>query len=363
MTTGSNEKRDCEVSDIRADRLLNAIDFEIGLSERRNQRPGWTLWAIFGSLGVLVWALFNLLEQQIPSFNTIAVVALLVFLFFDSVRQFATICSPFSTSGSGRLWTVGSMIGTARQLILLHLLRAVLILYLAWCERWCAPGAFHAVVINYGFSFVFFAVALVISFTDLIAPSTTASASRWVVKIFELFGLALKGCALTGFLEAAIRWNLANVHSLRIAGLFVVGLWLLERISSPIHPPLEEKLVDLRRNLALDKIDVPSAAGQFDVIVTGLKVSHVLQREVSNLLASLESSAVDSQLAASEMRALFALIAGLRDGKTDPSQAAVMAKAISGSYQRHLDHSVTELEDSQKGYLERVVHFTPLLSS
>ncbi len=352
MTGKSNEQRDGEMPATRADRLLNAIDFEIGLSERRNQRPGWTRWAIYGSIGVLSWTLLSLFEKRIPFYNSITVVVLLAFLLFDFVTKLAEILAPFSDSDSRTLQSAGKTIGTARQLILLHLLREVLILYLAWSERWCAPHAFYAVLVNYGFASLLFAGALAISFTDVIIPTNTTGPAKWTRQIFELVGLTLKGLAMTGFLLAAIHWHLIEPHNLRIAGLFVVGVWLLERIAFPIHPPLENTLVDLRRSLAFDKINVTSATGQFDVIVTGLKVSHVLQREISTLLASFEESAANSQLAATETKALSALIAGLRDRKTDLDQTPVVHAAIAASVAQHLDIAVAKLESSKKGYIK-----------
>jgi len=76
--------------------FLNYIDSEINTLQNEIHQPGWTKWAIMGSIASLFWLLLNEFEEDIYSLSTIFAILFITFLvktFIDTLIQFTTSTS------------------------------------------------------------------------------------------------------------------------------------------------------------------------------------------------------------------------------------------------------------------------------
>src|SRR5438128_1279564 len=78
------------------ERVLNALDFEIGQITSEQQRPGWTMWAIYGGLASTLWFLCDLWEKGgVTPLKTLQV--FLIFSVFVEIARQLPRLFPVST--------------------------------------------------------------------------------------------------------------------------------------------------------------------------------------------------------------------------------------------------------------------------
>jgi hypothetical protein len=272
------------------DRVLAELDFEINQITSEHQRPGWTTWAIYGSLVTLLWLLADQFDKEDLDLIRVAQFFLILSLLLEIVRQlhrflpvvkiaelkpkrdpsprFISIVKGFSISG-----------------LLLHALRFVsittLILFLAIKVPWPVTGI---LLLYYGTYTLFVLIAVVTMYvTDLASLHIKPRATQDITKKRYY---TVWSCAIVALSIGSV-FHLSSVFAYYVPGesstdLRTAGLLLLITFLVPLVPeesknrPLLLRLREIRRELAFGLIDLEEAVHQADSALAGIPVDEML---------------------------------------------------------------------------------------
>lgn len=265
--------------------LIHFLDSEIEFIKDRRQQPGWTKWAINGSLATSFWLLLNELEKtKIPSLITIIQCLILFSLLSDLIFSLRNILleSESNYEVTGRFF-ISNQLAKSRLTLVLIFIRYIFILLFINLSNYTFLGAsLVGYIINGWFAFAYF-IALVLSFLNIPIPNKmkqTGSKINFLL-IITMFA--------TGYTTSLYLYNLFGqpeiITGIRIGGLVATIYYLLILISKiSIKSPLMESLVNIRRELSLGHLEYQTAVEQVDIVVAGLKISDVLQEYVGNIV-------------------------------------------------------------------------------
>lgn len=257
--------------------LLKFLDAEIQTIFERQSRQGWNAWALLGSIAALGWLLLERLQVGAYSIENVSRLALVIAVIIISFSTIKSFFIPESTTGkSGRfrymdVYQFGSIIlGTAYcglyTWIVLSYSKDISIV-----ATWFLVGFFVFVAL------LLFGFGLLARFSRI---PMAVSSSPWGWK-----GKAFSGLFVLGLLMATSSFWFAlgkiTFDDFRIALLFTVLGELIGRlVSTNKDAPVVQSLIEIRRDLALERIDVRGAINQTDIVLAGMQVGDVLKNEV-----------------------------------------------------------------------------------
>lgn len=258
--------------------LLGVIDAEVELILKKQTWHGYTTWALIGAFAALSWLLLSILEHGNYSGARAMRVLLclqLLYVSFSLLRHSFFSTNPSNTSLRFRYVDV-------------YELRASLVAFL-----YCATCTFILVKYfdNAGQIPKLFLMGL-FGFLGLVLPATVllslfrvpvssvVTAPKWLGKLaftVTVVGILL---ALQSLIES-IDIGAITFDDFRIALLLSVLGELggrLTRVSKDF--PTLQSLILIRREFALEKIDIRAAINQTEVALAGMRVNDVLQEDI-----------------------------------------------------------------------------------
>jgi len=270
--------------------FLRFLDSEISRVTESAKRPGWTNRGILVALAGLFWLLTEELSKRAFDTSTIArLVVVLVSAFlgvgigltlFDVAphtnphqpKRFLFSAQIYSRIGPGGLCM--SMFAVGMALLAWHYRANTGLLYV------------HLAVLTY--SLLAF-LALIVLFMGGLGIPLEQTRPRWQVYwddasrgyCFLAFGTAAVGYA-SALLELPSRPTMVD---LRLAAILTAtALLLIQAVDISSVPPLLDTLVEIRRNLALDKVTLIEARASAERALLGLQASDVLQSDIKAIL-------------------------------------------------------------------------------
>lgn len=271
------------------DEIIHFLDAEI-LSVRADiQRPGWTKWAIWGSLGTLTWILLEQLENPKHSPNIIFFLVIAGAFLFDMINGYYTFTensrkdnlrpNRFSDFSSHRNWRAMSALEIVKHLALLYLtnqISPILPLGLIICSY----------LLNLFFLFVYVMSFFLTFFHLTVGSHSTEPGWKFNLTFCLLFFSGVFFIGQTGLKFISSPTLLVD---LRIAGLVLILMQLaivLARLDK--DSPTLQSLVEIRRDLILNQISEETASNQIEELLLGQQSARVIQQKTEHILHESE---------------------------------------------------------------------------
>lgn len=300
------------------DRLLRVLDCEIEEAHRRRAWPGWTPWMLLTATAALVWAgIGHMRDAHEPTVVTVAALAtLLVVEVVEGVRALLRLRE--HDVPDSRVLVSGDLLRLERPALLIQVLYVGLIW---WAMLSLAPGVPYparVAILAWAAQLGLWAlVAFGYSFWPVPVPEGVTSFSIW-----RLFGLGipvlLAASALIGC-GACLRH--ASLDGLQAGLLFGAAAGLFLKVANESQEsPLFDTLVELRRDILLQRIEPTEAAERVRVVLAGMHLEDYVQHDARQMLRSME----DMRPALERFRPVLAAMrqqaALLSDGQVDRYQ-------------------------------------------
>jgi hypothetical protein len=331
---------------------IHLLDSEINDIQNEEQRNGWNQWVLLGAIGGLLWLLTGELEKANTDWTSVVKIVLAGLLLIDTTKWVAFLLySDLNPGSEVRFRWSHHHFGTNRLLAILELLRAILIMLLAFSSSLFDWKFLIPISVSYITLSFLLIIVLIGSFAPLFAVTNRRNRWTYVFVATLLLPLVL---AIPSLLPMIPPLNQNHVSEFRIGGLiagisFLLPMMIRTTGTSLVVPLLKE----LRRKLIAGRISAPNAVYEAEVISGGMQVADALKDDFLNMLALLEQ--IDEQthnaaLAISSMKENFP--------RSDDDAQTVAEKlkthvALKDNYKSFLDQRARLLKEHK----HQVEHF------
>jgi len=263
------------------------LDAEINNLRSDIQRPGWTKWAILGSVATLTWLL--LLQIELGTYLVRNVIVLLL-VFSLVIQFFGTTRTALDVTGSGhtpntRFFNMDSF--TRNRVGFALFIGQLTFLVFVVARFYQAAGTLTTVIALSALLPLLFAgivtfVMLSINYPFPINPKRVRS-----VKIFPVTVSALSAMAVWRYIDfLRIQPSTVTVADIRLA-LLAAGIFglIYMLVNVPRGNVMLDSLIMTRRQFVLGEINLDMAIVQTDISLAGLRAHDVLEEHVGKLLS------------------------------------------------------------------------------
>lgn len=336
------------------DRLLRLLDFEIEKLRSEDKQPGWTIWALLGSLATIIWLLLRQFPQNNLSWPNIFSLVLFVSICLDTITFLYKVClvNEETSPIEPRFGYTKTLFSTKRALGLLEFLRIIILLvilyFTAMPKLYSLPLWFL-----YSSSAALSLIFLILTFFRLpisLSPNLHLCSKVSIVIIF----VGLPTLGLVGLSkELFMKNSLPTIPEWRIAGLLFAIMSLLSLLAKTQQQShLLPILLNLRRDLVLEKIDIASAKQQIDIALTGLRVDHIFQEDVSKVLWHLNERNIAYKHISDQLKLVEKMLSRIEDNTAKEDDLTV-ARSLKDSIKSNLVRANTARK-SEKNTAEKI---------
>jgi hypothetical protein len=265
--------------------LIELINRETDQFAIEQKRHGWTTWALLGALATLIWVFIDQAPFALVNWQ---VVGLLFFSLALTIDLTATYCSIISTQHrhlpEEPRFVLTSLIGAARISLLVRLIIYFTLFLVSINLRVHVIGiAKILVLLSLGLYILTGLIGLIVSYRQI---PISKSQIRRRAGLVSLLAAAPMTIALIGYYVALIKnFSSFGQTDLKVAVILtLVGCVVVLMADLPISSPILPSLISIRRDLALDKIDIDWAARQIDIALSGMRVGDILQENIKEIL-------------------------------------------------------------------------------
>lgn len=268
--------------------LLNA-EIEYLLSSK--QRSGITHWALLAAIAAISWMLLLNLEEFVPNSKLTAIYFLLFSFFVDGIGYIFSILKPKNYSSGELRYNLTSQFAAQQRSIIFGLLLSIFIISLS-AVIILSINLYVAILIfiSYGITIILSIFALYMSQN----PKPIVINEKWSGKIVKLKPILWVSAA---FLVIGY-WEIFKILSvnleltiIKFSISFVVLTYLLKQYYAlEASSPLINTLINLRRNLHLENIEIKTAQNEIEIALFGLKTSDLFQKEINSLLEEFDTA-------------------------------------------------------------------------
>jgi hypothetical protein len=282
------------------DRLVGEIDVEIARIQSEETEHGVTRWALLLALGTTLWLALDALGQ-IPGRRPTWVHLEFILGFclaLDALRSVSVLLHSSNDAflqDAGRYHFTRVAMGSRRRPLANMTARGLL---LCAAAIWLSDGPLRvwSVVWPYGFVAIASALFLILSRLDVPIPAwrqvPRAKLAKVITALFwGSIPASMAGAALSHVLVCWVLWeaHAVGVADVQFSGLVVGAAEVVSRLSATgANSMMLGLLRRLRRDLSLGKLDVTSAAHEFEVAVMGMTFSDLVQEDVAKILRLFE---------------------------------------------------------------------------
>jgi len=290
---------------------LNVIDFEIERIESEQSRPGWTLWAVYGTIASLLWLLGNEYEKGHVDIFNVAQLLLVLWIVRDvvhySTRQLAPVRhrpypSPKRFVPATAHFSPSEMFFYWIRFVALFFLSLLLMSKIKW---------FFSVplLLFYGLMSLIVAIGLIVAtyYDPLVitkhVPQKRIADNRKIVITWCLITISILISAIAHLNYLSRYPDLVSLSDLRSAGLLLVLFTILPKsFESEKNKPILGSLTEIRRDLAFGRLSPESGLRNADIAIRGLLIEEKLQEELSAALSLFERFEVEYDRVSTEVK-------------------------------------------------------------
>lgn len=270
--------------------LLRLIDAELDHIKTDLQRPGWSTWALLAALGTVLWVFSNeAISHRLDVYKLVFLFVVISFI-IDSgfvLARFLQVLLSHKKTESRFTYSqeLGSSIGTGFAIVS----HCLFIMLLTWFIKIKLVKWYIFVnYIFYGYIGISFFIFYVV-FSRFKIPLARTSGFDWksdiIVCSFVTFNIL---GSVSVFGSYILEFTLLEY---RATGLLIVASYIIfSLLSTKGKPSLENSLLRVRRDLAMNRISFEEAVQRLDIALVGLKVREVLQDDLEGILAAYDEA-------------------------------------------------------------------------
>lgn len=318
--------------------VLHVLDKEIDTILSDQKRPGWTVWAILGGLATSSWVLLDILKKEKINFETAIVLFFLFSMLLDGISSFTTTLSieAYPAKKTPRFLSASYLLGESRLTLSVLLIRYIcfLLIALSFSKGIAWPQVAFLSLYN-GLLALFLIVIIILSFLKLPISSPLIKLRPYNILI-NMVILGILVWSLFGYYANIIYSINVTVSEYRIAGLLIVITYLLTILTQGTQTsPILSSLIEIRRNLCFNKIDIDTAIQQIDIALVGMKLDNLIQEEIGGLLTLFDKTNSEYSEALIKTNVIESILC---DKTNDQSkeQKIVVAKSLIESIGHHV---------------------------
>ena len=336
--------------------FLEYLNTEIEQIREDMKTPGWTQRAIIGALASIFWLLILEVEKDVFDLNQTLMLFAIISLFVNAIRNIYDLTKPKQTGKNVKFTTVNEWISGRSSSLLVGIIWGVLIVFIVVRIFTNVIGfLYYSIVICYSSIFILLPVLYLFPrlfkrYTrgELYIPSddsspvydfgfaykllrkklqlptikslSTSYSKRNSIDVTSIGGFLLLtywviGLSLYYTTVYPVVLDQTSISSFKIATLGVVGLSLIRiLLNSKTSLTTLNKLIDIRRDIVFNNIDVDVALKLTEIVIYGLNKSTIAQMEIANHISTLQR--IDAELTAAERKNNAANILLLENGET-----------------------------------------------
>lgn len=268
--------------------LLHLLDVEINQIFVQERRPGWTLWALYGSIAMLFWLLLSYTATYVYNISNVLILIIVFSLFLDFIEVLLSFSSVNDVKrGETRIIYLSRVAEGGRLSLFLKATRFLLIYVLirsfpAVIDKF----SYNSISIVYLIYTIAISIFLILSFMRV--PLIFSSSKQW--GFFPSLGIVIPalitGYAILNYYQY-LQTTLPSIADWKTSAIIVAMGYLVIILSSQKKStPLLSSLITIRRNFCLGKMSYEEAQHQTDMALLGLQINDLLQEYVKDLLES-----------------------------------------------------------------------------
>ncbi len=344
--------------------ILHALDLEIEQIQKEVDRPGWTIWAMLGALATSIWLLLDVIENSKFNLQAGLFTFLTISILFDSLNILIIFSKSGATRATNPRFRLTNEFSNSRHLFFLSALRAGLLLYLGFIfSGWISGLPSKIFYIGYGGYIFFLFFIFILSFAKIpILLDTATKKSFKILNVIISIGLMI---LVIGFSKAFYE-NLFIIKMpvFRFGGLlWTISFLIMKLGSGALRPILLESLIEIRRDLILERINLFSASKQFDIALSGLEVSDLLQAEIREILQIYDQISKEYKIADDNLKTIKNVFENKDSKEADFKLIRALIDSFSLHFKKVEDFFVLFNEKSLKHakHIKRLLIFYPYL--
>jgi hypothetical protein len=268
--------------------LLAALDAQIKFASEAQRNEGWTRWAIWGALAAILWHGTELATNPEFALSRSVLVSFLVFIIWIVLENLIGLISPVSRVGSiapVRFHLLTNLFSVVRPGVIASALQRVLIILGIACFHF--PNLWPLWTYA-GFSFLGDMLVFIPGVGSLPFPSKFGVRAAFsILTLLTLVWLGTAGWRVWELIQHDLsQFNLADV---RFALLINAAAYLLIRLTTAsTSGHFLSELMDLRQHLAFGRVTPSDANQQADKLLSGVKLSEIVNPLVDRVLKECE---------------------------------------------------------------------------
>src|SRR5258707_5452739 len=230
--------------------LIHLLEFEIKSVQEEDKKPGWTVWALTGSIASIIWLILKEIEGFPLLISPPQVLLLLLGCWFlwGFMKAIPSLLAPWSKIARirPRFWYSDALLGTDR----LHMFAVSIWEIGLFFSLFLYPIIQQQLTIwlirlELGFGVLGAIGALVLSYVPF--PLSHFIGGRKILPSAAVIKCLVAGACTTGIIYAVgVQRPQINIHELRVALLISVGVLLfLHLLVLRVPNPLLNSLIDL----------------------------------------------------------------------------------------------------------------------
>lgn len=274
------------------EKLIQYLDYEIELINTESQQPGWTKWAISGSFAALGWLLLDEFGKDDYSFVVITIWLIIASLLLDCLLHLSLVINDTDKTSSfrSRYFLTNRLMGNNRLIALMLIARYLSVMLFYFFE---IKSASNLVSLSFyllnGYLLFVWLIIFIVSYLKVPIPLNDNLVDvGFPRKVFNLILFLLGLISLIGVfsIPKALEVTIMDIRIVCLLSVAFYLFYLLVRVENNF--PLRTFLINLRRELQFDRVDLDFAKEQAEIAIIGLRLSNVFQDYISNLLGLLE---------------------------------------------------------------------------
>lgn len=265
---------------------LSILGFHEERLKNNHIKPGWSKWALYGSLASLIWLFLILYQNDQIVINDGLKLFVGLFLFYQLQ---SLVIKSFEKSSITKTIYQNKENTSSSKIILFNIFNYLGIFYLS-NYIFILNNSYLSIINVFTISIsVIFAIALIsIYYSDDVVVETNSKLTNWVKRIFGLLFIISLTLSILIFLS-----NIQDIRNINLikTGLIFFGLYFIveKLIEHNQELPLIYKIEELIDDVTFDKIDHEDALKRLRLIIIGSELKESMAPYINNFLELNES--------------------------------------------------------------------------
>jgi|GEM_PF-3845821 hypothetical protein len=268
-------------------RVLSLLDSEIEHIRDAQTRQGWTSWGLIGGIIGCLWLLSEEFKVGQLRLEFVAIAVLIFSTFVDSLKWLAYLVRQGLGSKTEQVtfrWSNELFSGSELSFVL-EILRSLALLIVAFflvTRRWLPLSTLTFAYVWY----VFLATSwLILARSEFAIRQDLTKKGAVFILVFAIPAFL----SFLSYLWMAPVPTTEVVSSYRAGGVFTAISYLIVLLAIITKDsPILQSLLQIRRNIVFNRVELDSAASQVEIALGGMQVPDAIQKDVHPILTLVD---------------------------------------------------------------------------